>query len=95
VLRDQLAFMRRCGFDSYEIPETADAAAWAGSLRGLSVVYQPATDGRQTALAARHRPAPAQRREVGEDEEPAPKGIAAAVEASNEYSQVCAGYWAY
>jgi uncharacterized protein (DUF934 family) len=95
VLRDQLAFMRRCGFDSYEIPETADAAAWAGSLRGLSVVYQPATDGRQTALAARHRPAPAQRREVEDEEEPAPKVIAAAIEASNEYSQVCAGYWAY
>ena len=95
VLRDQLAFMRRCGFDSYEIPEAADAAAWAGSLRGISVVYQPATDGRQTALAARHRPAPAPRREIEADEEPAPKVIAAAVEASNEYSQVCAGYWAY
>ncbi|HVR68387.1 MAG TPA: DUF934 domain-containing protein [Verrucomicrobiae bacterium] len=95
VLRDQLAFMRRCGFDSYEIPEAADAAAWAGSLRGISVVYQPATDQRQTALAARHRPASAPRREVAEEEEPAPKVIAAAVEASNEYSQVCAGYWAY
>jgi uncharacterized protein (DUF934 family) len=96
VLRDQLAFMRRCGFDSYQIPETADAAAWAGALRGISVVYQPATDTRATALAARHKPAA--RRVVEqeeEDEEPAPKVIAAAVETSHEYSQVCAGYWAY
>jgi len=98
VLRDQLAFMRRCGFDSFQIPESADAAAWAGSLRGISVVYQPATDARTTALAARHKPAPtpAPRRKVEEDEdEPAPKVIAAAVESNPEYSQVCAGYWAY
>jgi len=93
VLRDQLAFMRRCGFDSFQIPDSADAAAWAGSLRGISVVYQPATDARTTAIAARHKPAP--RREVEEDEEPAPKVVAAAVEASYEPSQVCAGYWAY
>lgn len=93
VLRDQLAFMRRCGFDSFQIPDSADAAAWAGSLRGISVVYQPATDARATAIAARHKPAP--RRAVEEDEEPAPKVIAAAAEASYEPSQVCAGYWAY
>jgi uncharacterized protein (DUF934 family) len=94
VLRDQLAFMRRCGFDSFQIPDSADAAAWAGSLRGISVVYQPATDARTTAIAARHKPAP--RRQVeDEEEEPAPKVVAAAVEASYEPSQVCAGYWAY
>jgi len=93
VLRDQLAFMRRCGFDSFQIPDSADAAAWAGSLRGISVVYQPATDARTTAIAARHKPAP--RREVEDDEEPAPKVVAAAVEVSYEPSQVCAGYWAY
>src|SRR5215813_13536539 len=54
VLRDQLAFMRRCGFDSYEIPPQADAAAWLSSLGGISVVYQPATDGRASVLALRH-----------------------------------------
>jgi uncharacterized protein (DUF934 family) len=96
VLRDQLAFMRRCGFDSFQIPEATDAVAWAGSLRGISVVYQPATDTRATALAARHKPAPAAHRKVEEEEdEPAPKVIAAAVESNHEYSQVCAGYWAY
>lgn len=55
VLRDQLAFMRRCGFDSYEIPATADPPAWVASLRGMSVVYQPATDAATPVLALRHR----------------------------------------
>jgi uncharacterized protein (DUF934 family) len=99
VLRDQLAFMGRCGFDSFQVPETADAAAWTGSLRGISVVYQPATDAQTTALAARHKPTAAKappRRKVDEDEdEPAPKVIAAAVESDHEPSQVCAAYWAY
>ena len=54
VLRDQLAFMRRCGFDSYEIPQQVDAAAWLASLGGISVVYQPATDERASVLALRH-----------------------------------------
>jgi uncharacterized protein (DUF934 family) len=54
VLRDQLAFMRRCGFDSYEIPPQVDAAAWLASLGGISVVYQPATDERASVLALRH-----------------------------------------
>jgi uncharacterized protein (DUF934 family) len=54
VLRDQLAFMRRCGFDSYEIPPQVDAAAWLSSLGGISVVYQPATDERASVLALRH-----------------------------------------
>jgi uncharacterized protein (DUF934 family) len=94
VLRDQLAFMRRCGFDSFEIPATADAAAWAGSLRGISVVYQPATDTRATVIAARHR---AVKREARiENEQTSPKTVAAAVAAwSAEPSPVCAGYWAY
>jgi len=54
VLRDQLAFMRRCGFDTYEIPPQVDAAAWISSLGGISVVYQPATDDRASVLALRH-----------------------------------------
>jgi len=54
VLRDQLAFMRRCGFDSYEIKDGVDAAAWITALGGISVVYQPATDGRAPALTLRH-----------------------------------------
>jgi len=54
VLRDQLAFMRRCGFDSYEIPPQVDAAVWLSSLGGISVVYQPATDERASVLTLRH-----------------------------------------
>ena len=54
VLRDQLAFMRRCGFDSFEIPPQVDAAAWLSSLGGISVVYQPATDERASVLTLRH-----------------------------------------
>jgi uncharacterized protein (DUF934 family) len=54
VLRDQLAYMRRCGFDSYEIPPRVDAAAWLSSLGGISVVYQPATDERASVLTLRH-----------------------------------------
>jgi uncharacterized protein (DUF934 family) len=54
VLRDQLALMRRCGFDSFEIPPQADAAAWLSSLGGISVVYQPATDERASVLTLRH-----------------------------------------
>ncbi len=54
VLRDQLAFMRRCGFDSYEIKDGVDTAAWTAALDGTSVVYQPATDGVTPVLALRH-----------------------------------------
>jgi hypothetical protein len=46
--------MRRCGFDSYEIKDGVDTAAWITALGGFSVVYQPATDGRASALALRH-----------------------------------------
>jgi len=54
VLRDQLALMRRCGFDSFEIPPQVDAAAWLSSLGGISVAYQPATDERASVLTLRH-----------------------------------------
>ena len=55
VLRDQLAFMRRCGFDSYEIRDGVDTDGWIRALGGLSVVYQPATDAATPVLALRHR----------------------------------------
>ena len=54
VLRDQLALMRRCGFDSYEIPPQVNAAAWITSLGGISVIYQPAADERASVLVLRH-----------------------------------------
>ena len=45
VLQDQMFFMRRCGFDSYELAQGRDAAGAIGALTDFSVAYQPATDG--------------------------------------------------
>lgn len=44
VLRDQLLFMRRCGFDAFEIPDSAAARAWAAASRDITVRYQPSVD---------------------------------------------------
>ena len=56
VLRDQLAFMRRCGFDAFEVPGDAPAGQWIGALAGISVRYQPATGFEPTAQELRrHR----------------------------------------
>jgi uncharacterized protein (DUF934 family) len=54
VLVDQIAFMRRCGFDAFapEVPlDPADAeAAW----NRYAQVYQPTTDGLAPIWAKRH-----------------------------------------
>ncbi|MFI4986358.1 MAG: DUF934 domain-containing protein [Alphaproteobacteria bacterium] len=55
VLRDQLLFMHRCGFDAYEIARADAAEAWAKALAELSVWYQPTADGRPAARALRQR----------------------------------------
>lgn len=54
VLVDQIAFMRRCGFDAYApdlplIPADAEAA-----FARFADVYQPTTDGRAPIWAKRH-----------------------------------------
>ena len=62
VLRDQVAFMRRCVFDAFELPSDKDLHATLGAFREISVVYQPGLDSRATASARRRRqwdPAPA------------------------------------
>jgi uncharacterized protein (DUF934 family) len=46
VLRDQLPFMVRCGFDSFESEQKGFADALASARTLFSVVYQPAEDGR-------------------------------------------------
>ena len=46
VLRDQLPFMVRCGFDCFESDQKGFADALAGARTLFSVVYQPAEDGR-------------------------------------------------
>jgi uncharacterized protein (DUF934 family) len=53
VLRDQLLFLQRAGFDAFEVTKDADAAAFAEAVRRYSVFYQPTGDGRASALTAR------------------------------------------
>jgi uncharacterized protein (DUF934 family) len=59
VLQDQLPFMLRCGFDSFESDQKGFGEALARARTLFSVVYQPAEDGRTPAslLRLRHRTA--------------------------------------
>jgi uncharacterized protein (DUF934 family) len=50
VLRDQLLFLHRAGFDAFEIRKPEDARAAVAALRRYSVFYQPAADGEPGAL---------------------------------------------
>lgn len=56
VLQDQVPFMLRCGFDSFESDQKAFGEALARARSLFSVVYQPAEDGRETASLLRLRP---------------------------------------
>lgn len=49
VLRDQLFFMLRCGFDSFEIDSDKAVDAWRDAVSEISFWYQPTGDGRSTA----------------------------------------------
>jgi uncharacterized protein (DUF934 family) len=53
VLRDQLLFLQRAGFDAFEVTKEADAAHFAEAIQRYSVFYQPTGDGRLSALKAR------------------------------------------
>lgn len=53
VLRDQWAFMRRCGFDAFEVDHADAERAWADSVGEIGVVYQPAADRRPAAMTLR------------------------------------------
>jgi len=55
VLQDQLPFMLRCGFDSFESEQKGFGEALARARTLFSVVYQPAEDGRATAALLRLR----------------------------------------
>ena len=59
VLRDQFAFMLRCGFDAFEVRDS-DAGAWREALAEIRVWYQPAVDRHVTAMRLRHRRAAAE-----------------------------------
>jgi uncharacterized protein (DUF934 family) len=56
VLRDQLAFLERCGFDSFEYAGGTDAAEALKAFDEIEVVYQTATDRRPSAAATRNHP---------------------------------------
>ena len=52
-LFDQLAFMRRVGFDAFELPPAITPDLFARALTEMSLVYQPSADGRKTIAQLR------------------------------------------
>ncbi len=53
VLQEQLHFMQRCGFDTFEISTPDPEQAWAAISQDHSVWYQATGDGRPRALELR------------------------------------------
>lgn len=54
VLVDQIAFMRRCGFDSFDPDQPLDAVETATAFERWPEVYQAAADDRVPVWAKRH-----------------------------------------
>ena len=54
VLVDQLAYMRRCGFDSFAPEHALNVADAEAALARYAEVYQPTVDGRTPIWAKRH-----------------------------------------
>jgi uncharacterized protein (DUF934 family) len=59
VLRDQLLFMARCGFDAFEVAKGEPVEAWEAALAEFTVFYQPTGDGRTVATGLRRVRQPA------------------------------------
>jgi len=55
VLQEQLNFMQRCGFDSFEINAADPEKTWATVAGDHTVWYQATADGRPRALELRQR----------------------------------------
>ena len=55
VLRDQLLFMHRCGFDAFEVKDAAAVDEWKQAMSEISVFFQTAADGRATAIQLRQQ----------------------------------------
>ncbi|SOC23740.1 DUF934 domain-containing protein [Thalassospira xiamenensis] len=57
VLRDQILYMHRCGFDAYELKNDDDVSLTKvrAALKEITVYYQPTGDGRATAASLRER----------------------------------------
>ena len=56
VLRDQLLFMRRCGFNSFVVGERAIKENWAKAFGEFDVFYQSAPDNRPWIMRQRLLP---------------------------------------
>jgi uncharacterized protein (DUF934 family) len=56
VLRDQLLFMKRCGFNSFVVGERAIKENWAKAFGEFDVFYQGAPDGRPWVMRQRLGP---------------------------------------
>ncbi len=54
VLVDQIALMRRCGFDAFAPDQPLDPADAEAAFARWAEVYQPTTDGRAPVWAKRH-----------------------------------------
>ena len=54
VLRDQILYMNRSGFDAYQTSR-ADLAKVVKALEEYSAFYQPAADDQQSVFSRRHR----------------------------------------
>jgi uncharacterized protein (DUF934 family) len=55
VLRDQLLYLHRCGFDAFEIAREDAVEAWIKAVSEFGAWYQRAADERQTVNSLRHR----------------------------------------
>ncbi|MCY4049508.1 MAG: DUF934 domain-containing protein [Hyphomicrobiales bacterium] len=53
ILRDQLAFMERCGFNAFELDERIGLSQFNEALAEISVYYQPTGDGRMPVYQLR------------------------------------------
>jgi len=56
IKRDQLFFLARCGFDSFDLDPSEDLQAAVGALNDFSVAYQ---DGSDAVVQVRRRSSPA------------------------------------
>ncbi len=54
ALRDQYAFMLRCGIDTVQIREGEDVSGWLEAAGSMSEHYQPSADGVRTVWQKRH-----------------------------------------
>jgi uncharacterized protein (DUF934 family) len=54
VIRDQVTYLKRCGFDAFEFSDAQSLAPWQKVEREINVVYQPTGDYKPTAMQRRH-----------------------------------------